>query len=170
MSTIKQLFNEVKSILQNDAVLSDYVGKIYERERDFISEKYRVVVMLEPTDVIESYFDYPVEATFVLKISGYIFESNPDKSINDGSVKQILDLEKDLKDALRPYYTLNGKCLRFKFSSTRFDRKKDSWGKQEKLRKPPLYGLEIIMNILFQPSSTSAGYGEDCFGQQPYGY
>ncbi len=34
MSTPKQLFNEVVSILTNDAPLSAYVGQIYERERD----------------------------------------------------------------------------------------------------------------------------------------
>ena len=170
MSTTKQLINEVRSILENDVVLSDYVGRIYERERDFVSEKYRVVIMIEPVDVIESYYDYPIEATFVVKIIGYVFESNPERSINDGTVKQILDLELDVKSALRPFYTLNGKCQRFKFSSTRFDKKKDSWGKQERLRKPPLYGVEIIMNIQYLLSGPVAGYGTVEFGQQPYGF
>ena len=170
MSTTKEIFNEVKSILGSNAALADYVGIIYERERDFIPDKYRVVLMLEPRDVIEPYFDYPIEGTMVLRITGFIFESNPDKAINDGPVKQVLDLAQDVKAALRPYYTLNGKCLRYKFSSTRFDRKKDSWGQQDRLRTPPVYGIEIIMNIEFRPDYLIPGYGVSSYGDCPFGY
>ena len=170
MSTAKEIYNEVKAILEADAALSDYVGRIYDREREYVPEKYRVVLMIEPVDVLETSYDYPVEAVFVLKIIGFVFESIPDKSINDGAVKQVLDLEQDIKEALRGNYTLNGKCISFRFSSTRFDRKKDSWGKQEMLRRPPMYGVEILMNIRSEPDLVPAGFGEDAFGLQPYGY
>lgn len=170
MSTVKKIYNEVKAILEDDAALSDYVGRIYDREREYVPEKYRVVLMLEPVDVLETTYDYPVEAVLVLKIIGHVFESNPEKSINDGVVKQVLDLEQDIKDALRKYYTLNGTCLSFRFSSTRFDRKKDSWGKQEMLRRPPMYGVEILMNIRYAPDLLPAGFGGEAFGHQPYGY
>lgn len=170
MSTTKEIYNEVKQILSNDTVLSSYVKKIYERERDAIDESKKTVIMLEPTDVIEKDENYPLEATFIIVIIGYMIESDADKAINDDTDKKILDLEYDIKNALRPYYNLNGKCIAYKFSTTKFDIKKNSWGKTEKLRQPPVYGLEIYMNVRYQPTFNYAGYGNGSYGVYPLGY
>lgn len=170
MSTPKELFNEVKAILAADSVLSGYVNHIYERERDNLDGSKKTVLMLEPSDVVEKSESYPLEATFVLVIAGYMFESDPERAVNDGSEKKILDLEQDVKNALRPYYSLNGNCIAFKFSSSKFDIKKYSWGNKEKLRRPPVYGVEIYMNIRYVPTFDYPGFGVSAYGMLPYGY
>ena len=116
MSQPKDIFNKVFSILNSDTVLSSYVEKIYERYRDDLDRSKRVVIMVEPTDVIEKVPGFPLEVVFVIIITGYFFESDPDKSINDGSARTIMDLEQDIKDALRPYYDLDGLCNNFTFT------------------------------------------------------
>ena len=170
MSTPKEIFNEVKSVLTSDSTLSTYVDAFYERYRDDLDRSKEIVVMIEPTDIIESKVDYPLRSVLVIVISGYMIEPDPDKSINDGSNKRIMDLEQDLKNALRYYYDLGGRCINFKFSSTRFDRKKHSWAQREMLRVPPLYGVEIYMNITYEPTFDHAGYGDARFGYVPLGY
>ncbi len=170
MSTPKELFNEVKAILAADSVLSGYVNHIYERERDNLDGSKKTVLMLEPSDVVEKSESYPLEATLVLVITGYMFESDPERAVNDGSEKRILDLEQDIKNALRPYYNLNGNCIAFKFSSSKFDIKKYSWGNKEKLRRPPVYGVEIYMNIRYVPTFDYPGFGVSAYGFLPYGY
>ncbi len=170
MSTPKEIYNEVKAILEADAELGTYVNRIYERERDNLDRSKRTVIMLEPSDVIEKSESYPIEATFVIVISGYTVESDPDKSINDGEQKKVLDLEQDIKNALRPYYSLDGKCIAFKFTSSKFDIKKYSWGQKEKLRQPPVYGVEIYMSIRYSPSFSYPGFGVAAYGCLPFGY
>jgi hypothetical protein len=170
MSTPKELFNEVKAILAADSVLSSYVNHIYERERDNLDGSKKTVLMLEPSDVVEKSESYPLEATFVLVITGYMFESDPERAVNDGSEKRILDLEQDIKNALRPYYNLKGNCIAFKFASSKFDIKKYSWGNKEKLRRPPVYGVEIYMNIRYVPTFDYPGFGVTAYGMLPYGY
>ena len=170
MSTPKELFNDVKAILAADSVLSGYVSHIYERERDNLDGSKKTVLMLEPSDVVEKSESYPLEATFVLVVTGYMFESDPERAVNDGSEKKILDLEQDVKNALRPYYNLNGNCIAFKFASSKFDIKKYSWGNKEKLRRPPVYGVEIYMNIRYAPTFDYPGFGVSAYGMLPYGY
>ena len=170
MSTPKELFNEVKAILAADSVLSSYVNHIYDRERDNLDGSKKTVLMLEPSDVVEKSESYPLEATFVLVVTGYMFESDPERAVNDGSEKRILDLEQDIKNALRPYYNLNGNCIAFKFASSKFDIKKYSWGNKEKLRRPPVYGVEIYMNIRYAPTFDYPGFGVSAYGMLPYGY
>jgi hypothetical protein len=170
MSTPKEIYNEVKAILSANPVLSSYVNCIYDRERENLDGSKKTVIMLEPSDVVEKSENYPLEATFVLVITGYTIESDPDKSINDGSEKKVMDLEQDIKNALRPYYNLNSKCIAFKFSSSKFDIKKYSWGNKEKLRQPPLYGVEIYMNIRYTPTFDYPGFGVSAYGPLPFGY
>jgi len=170
MSTPKEIYNEVKAILEADAVLSGYVNRIYERERDNLDGSKRTVITLEPSDVIEKSESYPLEATFVMVITGYMIESDPDKSINDGAQRKIMDLEQDIKNALRPYYNLNEKCIAFKFTSSKFDIKKYSWGRKERLRQPPIYGAEIYMSVRYTPSFDYAGFGVSAYGFLPFGY
>jgi len=170
MSTPKEIYNEVKAILAANPVLGSYVNRIYERERDSLDGSKRTVIMLEPSDVVEKSEFYPLEATFVMVITGYMTEPDPDRSINDGSQKKVMDMEQDIKNALRPYYNLNGKCIAFKFASSKFDIKKYSWGHKEKLRQPPVYGVEIYMNIRYTPTFDYPGFGVSAFGSLPFGY
>ncbi|NQT81529.1 hypothetical protein HQ563_00780 [bacterium] len=170
MSTPKEIYNEVKAILAANSVLSSYVNRIYERERDNLDASKRTVITLEPSDVIEKSESYPLEATFVMVITGYMIESDPDRSINDGSQRKIMDLEQDIKNALRPYYNLNGNCIAFKFTSSKFDIKKYSWGHKEKLRQPPIYGTEIYMSVRYTPSFDYPGFGVSAYGLLPFGY
>ena len=170
MNTPKEIYNEVKAILAANAVLGSYVSRIYERERNSRDGSKKTVIMLEPSDVVEKSESYPIEATFILVITGYMTESDPDKSINDGEQKKVMDLEQDIKNALRPYYNLNGKCIAFKFSSSKFDIKKRSWGNKEKLRRPPVYGVEIYMNIRYLPAFDYPGFGVSACGILPFGY
>jgi len=141
MSQPKQLYNKVVEIISSDAVLSSYVDEIYERYRDNIDQSNRTVIMVEPSDIFEKGDIFPLEGVFVVIITGYIFESDQDKSINAGTNRGIMDLDQDIKNALRANYNLDGLCTNFKFTSTKFDIKKYSWGQKEKLRQPPLYGV-----------------------------
>ena len=124
MSTPKELFNEVVSILSNDVTLSAYVDVIYERERDNLDEGNRVVIMVEPSEVWEVGPYWPDQEIFVIAIIGWVVEPDPDKAINDGSTKQVLDLAFDIKDALGGYPGLNGKCDSFVFYTSKYDRRR----------------------------------------------
>jgi hypothetical protein len=150
-STPKQIFNEVLAILRADATLASYVDAIYERERDNVDEGKRVVLMVEPSEVWELDPDDPYEEIFVITIIGWIVEPDPDKAINDGSRAQILDLEHDVKYALSGYAGLNGTCNNFVFYTSKFDRRRRAYGTGASLRQPPMYGVEIYMEIFYVP-------------------
>lgn len=149
-STPKQIYNEVVSILTSDATLGAYVAAFYERERDALDEGKRVIVMIEPSEVWEL-DEYPDQQIFVIAILGWIVEPDPAKAINDGSTKQILDLEHDIKYALSGYPGLNGTCDSFAFYTSKFDRRRRSWGAGTSLRRPPTYGVEIFMEVFYEP-------------------
>jgi len=151
MSTPKEIYNEVVSILQADATLGAYVDAILERERDALDEGKRVVVMVEPSETWEIDPYWPDQEIFVIAIVGWMFESDPDKAINDGSTKQILDLEFDIKYALAGYPGLNGLCDSFVFYTSKFDRRRRSYGTGASLRRPPHYGVEIFMEVFYEP-------------------
>ena len=59
---------------------------------------------------------------------------------------------------------------RLKFTSSKFDIKKYSWGQKEKLRQPPVYGAEIYMSIRYVPTFDYPGFGVSAFGALPFGY
>ena len=169
MSQPKELFNKVVEIRSSNTVLSSYVDDFYERYRDNIDQNSRTVIMVEPSDIYEKGPTFPLDGTFVLIITGYILESDMDMSINAGSNHGVMDLDQDIKNALRAYYDLDGLCASFKFTSTKFDIKKNSWGQKEKLRQPPLYGVELYMNISYQPTFDTPGYGVFGYGIYPFG-
>ncbi len=151
MSTPKEIYNEVVSILRADATLGAYVDAIYERERDNIDEGRRAVVMVEPSEVWEIDSYWPSQEIFVIALLGWIVEPDPDKAISDGVTKQILDLEFDIKYALGGYPGLNGLCDSFVFYTSKFDRRRRSYGAGASLRRPPLYGVEISMEVFYPP-------------------
>ena len=151
MSTPKEIYNEVVSILRADATLGAYVDAIYERERDNIDEGKRVVVMVEPSEVWEIDNFWPTEEIFVIALIGWIVEPDAGKAINDGATKQILDLEFDIKYALGRFPGLNGTCNSFVFYTSKFDRRRRSYGAGASLRRPPLYGVEIYMEAFYPP-------------------
>lgn len=151
MSSPKEILNEVVSILKADATLSAYVDAVYERERDNVDEGKRVVVMVEPSEVWEIEPHWPDQEIFVMVIIGWIFEPDPDKAINDGTTKQILDLEYDIKYAIGCHPGLSGKCDSFGFYTSKFDRRRRAYGAGASLRRPPLYGVEIFMEVFYEP-------------------
>jgi hypothetical protein len=151
MSTPKEIFSEVVSVLKADATLAAYVDAVYERERDNVDEGKRVVVMVEPSEMWEIEPYWPNQAIFVVAIIGWIFEPDPDKAINDGATKQILDLEYDIKYALGIHPGLNGTCDSFGFYTSKFDRRRRAYGAGASLRQPPHYGVEIFMEVFFEP-------------------
>jgi hypothetical protein len=149
MSTPKEIFNEVVSILRSDATLGAYVEAIYERERDNVEEGKRVVIMVEPSETWEIDQYWPTQEVFVIAIVGWIVEADPDKAINDGATKQILDLEYDIKYALYSHPGLNDTCDSFVFYTSKFDRRRRSYGVGSSLRRPPEYGVEIFMEVFY---------------------
>jgi hypothetical protein len=151
MSTPKEIYNEVVSILKSDATLGDYVDAIYERERDLLDEGKRVVVMVEPSEIWEIDGTWPEQEIFVIAIIGWIVEPDVNKAINDGTRKQILDLEYDIKYALYGSPGLNGLCDSFVFYTSKFDRRRRTYGVGALLRQPPLYGVELYMEVFYQP-------------------
>jgi len=152
MSTPKQIFNEVVSILGADATLGAYVDAIYERERNSMDEGKRVVVMVEPSEVWQIDPYWPTQEIFVIALVGWVTEPDPDKAINDGATKQVLDLEYDIKYALAGYPGLNGLCDSFEFYTSKFDRRRRAYGAGASLRQPPLYGVEIFMEVFYRPT------------------
>ena len=151
MSTPKEIYNEVVSILTSDATLGAYVDAVYERERDAVDEGKRVVLMVEPSEVWEIDAYWPLQEIFVIAIIGWIVEPDPRKAINDGATKQVLDLEYDIKYALYGHPGLNGLCDSFVFYTSKFDRRRRAYGAGASLRQPPLYGVEIYMEVFYEP-------------------
>jgi len=151
MSTTKEIFNEVVSILREDETLGGYVDEVYERERDVLGEGKRVVIMVEPSETWELSPYWPSQEIFVLTIVGWVVEPDPNKAINDGETKQILDLEQDIKSALGSYPTLGGLCDSYVFYTSKFDRRRRAYGEGTSLRQPPLYGVEIYMEVFHEP-------------------
>jgi len=151
VSTTKEVYNKVVEILGADETLGEYVDAIYERERDVLGEGKRVVVMVEPSEVwhIDPY--WPTQEISVVAIVGWIVEPDPNKAINDGATKQILDLEYDIKYALAGHPTLDGLCDSFEFYTSKFDRRRRAYGDGAALRRPPLYGVEIYMEVFHEP-------------------
>ena len=151
MSTTKEVFNAVVSILRDDEILGEYVDEVYERERDVLAEGKRVVIMVEPSETWDITPYWPSQEIFVLTIIGWVVEADADKAINDGATKQILDLEHDIKYALGGYPTLNGLCDEYVFYTSKFDRRRRAYGEGALLRRPPLYGVEIYMEVFHEP-------------------
>lgn len=149
MSTPKEIYNEVVSILRADATLNAYVDAVYERERNMLDEGKRVVIMVEPSETWELDPYWPDQEIFVIALVGWIYEPDPDKAINDGATKQILDLEFDMKYALAGYPGLNGTCDSFVFYTSKFDRRRRAYGSSASLRQPPFYGVEIYMEVFY---------------------
>jgi len=107
--------------------------------------------MVEPSEVWQLDPDDPYEEIFVIAIIGWVCEPDPDKAVNDGSTKQILDLEHDIKYALSGYPGLNGTCDKFVFYTSKLDRRRRSYGAGASLRRPPFYGVEIFMEVFYVP-------------------
>jgi len=136
---LETIFNKVKSILEADITLSDYIKVVYSGTRDNIPVNMFPVIILEPTNAPEEPITMPhkMEISFTLTIFGYIKIFDVDKQIvGDATTKGILDLNFDIKKALGAYIDLDGECLYYSLPNTRFD-----------FNSFPFRGVEIDMNI-----------------------
>lgn len=137
----EDIWNEVKAILKNDAVLSTYMTKVYEGVRDAVPDSAAPYIIMEPVRNSEETSTFPlVNPTLTITIAGVIMTYDKDAQIiGNSQYKGILDVEKDIKVALAQSYNLNGKCEYFKLPDT-------SYG----FRQYPLRGVEINMAIYYR--------------------
>jgi len=80
---LETIFNKVKSILEADITLSDYIKVVYSGTRDNIPVNMFPVIILEPTNAPEEAVTMPhnTEINFTLTIFGYIKIFDVDKQI-----------------------------------------------------------------------------------------
>ena len=141
---LEDIWNKVKTILEEDTVLSPYIKIVYSGTRDDIPVNMFPCIILEPTNAPEEAVTMPhnTEINFTLTIFGYIKIFDVDKQIvGDATTKGILDLNFDIKKALGAHIDLNGECLYFSFPDTRFD-----------FSSYPFRGVEIDMKITLRQS------------------
>lgn len=139
---LETIFNKVKSILEEDAVLKTYIKKVFSGTRGDIPVNNFPCIILEPAKAPEKPVTLPhkMEIGFTINIFAYIKIFDVDKQIvGDASTKGILDVNFDIKKALGAYIDLGGECLYFEFLDTSFDF--DSY---------PFRGLEINMEIILR--------------------
>jgi len=118
----EDIWNQVKSVLENDATLSSYVKAVYEGMRSRIPTA--PCIILEPVANREKDVSIPsrIEGVFTIMIFGVIRAYDVGKQIvGDADHKGILDMEQDIKKALGAYPNLNGTCIYFEFPNTIFD-------------------------------------------------
>ena len=121
---LETIFNKIKSILENDAVLKGYIKIVYSGTRDNIPVNNFPCIILEPTNAPEEAITMPhkTEINFTLTIWAYVKIFDVDKQIvGDATTKGVLDVNFDIKKALGAHIDLDGECLYFSFPNTRFD-------------------------------------------------
>ena len=141
---LETIWDKIKTILEEDTVLSPYIKIVYPGTRDNIPVNMFPCIILEPTNAPEEPVTMPhnTEINFTLTIFGYIKIFDVDKQIvGDATTKGILDLNFDIKHALGAHIDLDGECLYFSFPNTRFD-----------FSSYPFRGVEIDMQITLRQS------------------
>ncbi|RLC35835.1 MAG: hypothetical protein DRH33_07985, partial [Candidatus Nealsonbacteria bacterium] len=100
---LEDIWNKVKTILEEDAVLKTYIKVVYSGTRDNIPVNMFPCIILEPTNAPEEAVTMPhkTEINFTLTIFGYIKIFDVEKQIvGNATNKGILDLNFDIKKAL----------------------------------------------------------------------
>lgn len=139
---LETIYEKVKSILEDDAVLETYIKKVFAGTRDNIPVNNFPCIILEPAKAPEKFITMPhkVEIGFMITIFAYIKIFDVDKQIvGDATTKGILDVNFDIKKALGAYIDLDGECIYFEFLDTRFDF--DSY---------PFRGVEMDMEVILR--------------------
>jgi len=122
MSTqlVEDAWTEVKSILTNDTTLKTYIKNVYEGYRQIPHQAFPCII-LEPVSEPEEVAMHRRHIDFEITIYALIMVYNADKQIiGDANIKGIVDLVRDIKNALCKYQSLNGKCISHKFPSTEY--------------------------------------------------
>jgi len=141
---LEDIWNKIKTILEEDTVLSPYIKVVYSGTRDDIPVNMFPCIILEPTNAPEEAVTMPhkTEINFTATIFAYIKIFDVDKQIvGDATNKGILDLNFDIKKALGAHIDLDGECLYFSFPDTRFD-----------FSSYPFRGVEIDIKITLRQS------------------
>jgi len=136
---LEDVWNKIKTILEEDIELKKYIKIVYSGTRDNIPVNNFPCIILEPTNAPEEAVTMPhkTEINFTATIFSYIKIFDVDKQIvGDATTKGILDLNFDIKKALGAHIDLDGECLYFSFPDTRFD-----------FSSYPFRGVEIDMKI-----------------------
>ena len=100
---LETIFEKVKSILEDDAVLKVYIKKVFAGTRENIPVNNFPCIILEPAKAPELPITLPhkMEIGFKITIYAYIKIYDVDKQIvGDDTTKGILDLNHDIKKAL----------------------------------------------------------------------
>lgn len=142
----KTLYNEVKSILENDATLKGYVKDVYAGVRKSIPDAGFPCIILEPKRRVESNVVYDTQDNVLeLSILAYTFVRDEELQIvGDSNYKGILDFENDILKALCAYPTLSGKCTQFLFTNSAYD-----------VESYPIRGVIIDLQINYRQDFTA---------------
>lgn len=139
---LETIFEKVKSILEDDAVLKIYIKKVYAGTRENIPVNNFPCIILEPTKAPELPVTLPhkMEIGFKITIFAYIKIYDVDKQmVGDATTKGILDVNYDIKKALGAYIDLDGECISFEFLDTSFS-----------FEDFPFRGVEMDMEIILR--------------------
>ena len=137
MSVVEDAWKEVKAILIADITLKSYIKNVFEGVREDIPHQAYPCIILEPKSEPEEVTLHRRHIDFGISIHGLVLIHNVDKQIvGDVKIKGIVDVARDIKNALEQKPNLNGKCISFKFPSTEYAY--DSY---------PIREVEITMEI-----------------------
>jgi len=141
---LEDIWNKIKTILEEDGVLSTYIKIVYSGTRDNIPVNMFHCIIMETTNAPEEAVTMPhnTAITFTVTIWAYVKIFDVDKQIvGDATTKGVLDISFDIKKALGAHIDLDEECLYFSFPNTRFDF--DSY---------PFRGVGIDMQIVLRQS------------------
>lgn len=119
----ESIIKKLRDILLNDITLSGYVKNVFIGDRRMYADVYPVIVLEPESDVAVEEFNGGIKGfLFKVNIAGAILIRDVEYQIvGDANRKGILDLEKDVKNALKQYYPdLDNTCLDFNLGNTEY--------------------------------------------------
>ena len=135
---------KVKSILESDSTLSNYVAKFYLGNRENVPDSNFPCIFIHPVKNDESAgedLNTLLRLHWHLLIVGCVHAMDVEKQlIGDDNYKGIMDLENDIKKALDAYYpNLGGTGIVFNFIDSAYDNQE--W---------PVWKVYITVDIYYQ--------------------
>jgi len=144
------VWNELKSTLENNPTLKDYVKIVFDGIRFDIEPDSLPCIMLEPVLDGEIEKDMNQVKKVFFHVDVYAFSNNSpadfDKTIVGGrDYKGVVDIANDIRACLQASYNLGGNVIDTRFEPTEFSRLDDM--------KYPVRGLVIPIRILYQQNN-----------------
>ena len=109
------IITQINTILTNDIILQGYIIRIFEGERVNVPKNDHPYIAIEPAyneerEIFPKVGDWHFRVNLICVMYSYDLEL---QIVGNATTKGILDIEKDVKNALMQYPDLNGSCAQF---------------------------------------------------------